>query len=272
MPAHAPKKALGQHFLKDRSYAERAVLAAGISPGETVLEIGPGPGVLTRLLSPLAKEVVAIELDRALAEDLEREALGNVRVVRGDAVKVDLPRFDACVSNLPYQISSPITFRLLAHPGWRVAVLMFQREFADRLVAAVDTRDYSRLTVMAHVRAQVSLVARVPPGAFSPPPKVESAIVKLVPRASPPFPLADEALFAGVVAAAFTQRRKTLSNALKNAAHLVSADVASVRAAAGSVPHAEKRAGAIAPSGFGEVADALARAGVAPLARGPPTD
>lgn len=228
---------LGQHFLRDAAYAQRSVEAADLRGTDVVLEVGPGKGVLTRLLAPRVAKVVAVELDAALADALEADPIPGVDVVRGDAVQAPLPTFDACVSNLPYQISSPFLFRLLAL-DFRVAVLLVQKEFADRLVAKPRTKDYGRLSVNAQRRAEVEMIARVPPGAFNPPPRVDSAIVRITPRA-PDFDVVDEALYERVVEAAFAQRRKKLSNAL-----------ASFGARAKDAPFAEARAEELSPADF----------------------
>jgi 16S rRNA (adenine1518-N6/adenine1519-N6)-dimethyltransferase len=242
-----PRPKLGQHFLRDVRFAERAVDAADLRLSDTVLEVGPGKGVLTRLLAPRCGTLVAVELDPALADGIERAAIPNVRLIRGDAVQVELPPFDACVSNLPYQISSPFLFRLLAR-DFRVAVLLVQKEFADRLVAKVDTGDYGRLSVNAQRKAHVEILARVPPGAFDPPPQVDSALVKLAPRPAP-FAIDDERLYERVVEAAFNQRRKKLANAL-----------ASFGEPARAVPFADRRAGELTPADFAEVTRHLAQA------------
>lgn len=231
----APPK-LGQHFLRDVRYAERAIDAADLRPEDTILEVGPGKGVLTRLLAARAARVIAIELDDALADALSIE---RVEVVRGDAAQVPLPRFDACVSNLPYQISSPFLFRLLEQE-FRVAVLMVQKEFADRLVAKPGGGDYGRLSVSAQRRADVEMVARVPPGAFDPPPRVDSALVRLRPR---PAPFDVPPNYDGVVERAFAQRRKKLANAL----------------GARDVPYGDQRAEELTPEQFAEVARHLRR-------------
>lgn len=230
---------LGQHFLRDIRYAERAVEWAALRPTDTVLEVGPGKGVLTRLLAPRVAKLVAVELDPELAAGIAAAALQNLELLRGDAVQVDLPAFDACVSNLPYQISSPFLFRLLER-DFRVAVLMVQKEFADRLVAKVGTSDYGRLSVNAQRRADVELLTRVPPGAFDPPPKVDSAIVRITPRA-PAFDVPPN--YDAVVERAFAQRRKKLSNSLGSK----------------DIPYADERPEDIAPAQFAEVARALGR-------------
>lgn len=225
---------LGQHFLRDVRYAERAIDAAELLPGDVVLEIGPGKGVLTRLLAPRVAKLVAVELDPGLAAKLD---VPGVELIEGDAVKVELPRFDACVSNLPYQISSPFLFRLLER-DFRVAVLMVQKEFADRLVAKVGTGDYGRLSVNAQRRAKVEIVARVPPGAFDPPPQVESAIVRITPR---PAAFDVPPNFDEVVERAFARRRKKISNSLGTK----------------DVPHADRRPEELTPEEFADVARRL---------------
>lgn len=228
---------LGQHFLRDERYADRAVDAARLTPDDVVLEVGPGKGVLTRRLVATGARVAAVELDEDLADGIARD-FPQVALVRGDAVDAPLPPFTACVSNLPYQISSPFLFRLLDLP-FRVAVLLVQKEFADRLVAAAGTDDYGRLSVMAAVQCEASIVARVPPGAFDPPPRVDSALVKLTPRA-PGFDVPPN--FADVVQRAFSQRRKKLSNSL----------------GARGVPYADARPEELSPAQLAEVARALA--------------
>jgi 16S rRNA (adenine1518-N6/adenine1519-N6)-dimethyltransferase len=225
---------LGQHFLRDERYADLAVAAAKLTRGDVVLEVGPGRGVLTRRLAATGAHVVAIELDEALADALD---VPGVELVRGDAAQVELPRFTACVSNLPYQISSPFLFRLLER-DFRVAVLLVQKEFADRLVARPGSRDYGRLSVSAARRADVAFLARVPPGAFAPPPRVESALVEVRPHA-PRFDAPPN--FDAVVERAFAQRRRKLANSLGRK----------------DVPHADARPEELAPEELADVARAL---------------
>lgn len=224
---------LGQHFLRAERYADLAVDAAGLTPEDVVLEVGPGRGVLTKRLAERAR-VVAVELDDDLADGIARD-FPQVDLVRGDAVHAPLPPFTACVSNLPYQISSPFLFRLLATPGWRVAVLLLQKEFADRLVAKAGSDEYGRLSVMAALGCDAAILTRVPPGAFDPPPRVDSALVKLTPR-PPSFDVPPN--FADVVERAFSMRRKKLSNSL----------------GAKGAPHADRRPEELTPEELADVA------------------
>ncbi len=209
---------LGQHFLREPRIARRVIEAAGIEPGMRVLEIGPGGGVLTEPLSDAVGpdgRVVAIEADERFARRLK---FPNVDVVHGDAMQVDLAElgpFDRIVANLPYQISGPVTARFLdlhRAQGWGRAVLMYQKEFADRLLAGPGTKKYGRLSVHTARVGTVTKVRDVPPGCFDPPPKVMSTVVQIDPYDEPPFAVADEALWSAVVDGSFQQRRKQLKN------------------------------------------------------------
>ncbi len=207
-----PSRSRGQRFLVDARVAARQLNHADLRASDVVLEIGPGLGVLTRALVERVAHVIAIESDRRFAQYL-RKAVPEAEIIHGDALKVEWPSFDVMVSNLPYQISSPVTFRLLDTPFDR-AVLMYQWEFARRMIAAPGTPDYSRLSVGVYVRAACSILERVPRNAFHPQPKVDSALVRLEPRPSP-FPVADPVAFDAVVAALFEHRRKTVENGLR---------------------------------------------------------
>ena len=225
------RKRFGQHFLEP-AWVNKLVAAVGATPEDAMLEIGPGRGAITRPLAPLVKQLLAIEVDRDLAAELDAAALPNVTVVTSDVLSVDLvpiitewlgtaPGPDhqiRIVGNLPYNISSPILFALLdlaaRTGGVRDAILMLQKEVADRLVAKTGTSDYGVLTVLTAVHADVTRVLSLPPGAFRPPPKVHSAVVRLAFR-PPKAAIADPDLFVRMVRTMFTQRRKTLGNALK---------------------------------------------------------
>lgn len=227
---------------------------ARIGPSDTVLEIGPGLGVLTRPLAERAKRVVAIESDRRLAAFLQRE-LPTVEVIPGDALKVEWPAFDAMVSNLPYQISSPLTFRLLERAFDR-AVLMYQWEFARRIIAKPGTPDYSRLTVGVYRRASAEIVERVPRNAFHPQPRVDSALVSIEPR-PPPFPLADPDHFDAVVDALFAHRRKTVENGLRLGWRTLAGSPEALEALLPTVPHRTRRVEELSPQEIARIADSI---------------
>jgi 16S rRNA (adenine1518-N6/adenine1519-N6)-dimethyltransferase len=214
-------KKLGQHFLVDRRVLARIGDYASLTGEDRVLEIGPGTGNLTEVLSARAGKVYAIEVDPVLASDLEGR-YPNVAVTKGDALKVPLPDYNKIVSNLPYQISSMITFRLLERP-FDLAVLMYQREFAQRIVASPGSGEYGRLTLNVSFRAEAEILERVPRTAFRPRPQVESAIVRLRPRKTP-IPV-DERIFFDLTRALFSMRRKKVSRSL--AAANVSSDALS---------------------------------------------
>ena len=256
-----------QHFLVDDRVLDRLPGYAEETDVDLsrVLEIGPGTGALTDRLLAVADEVTVVERDPDLAAFLTREfadeiETGRLTVVEGDALEVDLPDFTASVSNLPYGVSSEIAFRLL--PRKRPLVLMFQREFAERMAAEAGTDDYGRLSVTAQHYADVEVVEPVPREAFSPPPDVESAVVRTAPR-DPEYEVGDEDFFLRFVKALFTQRRKTLRNAIRNTAHISGLDDADAAVDAVAEGRTDvdpdvlgKRAGTVPPETFA----ALARA------------
>lgn len=214
------KKRFGQHFLHDRSVIDKIIAAAKLDSQQTVVEIGPGLGVLTdRLLSASAR-VHVMEIDRDLIARLEARNEARLTIHAGDVLK--LPWSDilpyppyTLVANLPYNISSQIIFRLLAHRQlFQRMVLMFQREVGERLVAAPGGKDYGILSVFCQLWYDIRTVALVKPGAFSPPPKVDSIVLNFQPLTTPRVDPVDEVLFKKVVKGAFTQRRKTLRNSL----------------------------------------------------------
>lgn len=225
------RKRFAQHFL-EAAWVNKLVAAVAATPDDSILEIGPGRGAITRPLAAQARRLLAIEVDRDLAADLDAAALPNVTVVTNDVLAVDLAPIIAewlgeppgpgnpirIVGNLPYNISSPILFALLElsarTQGVGDAILMLQKEVADRLLAKVGTGDYGVLTVLTALHADVSRLLSLPPGAFRPAPRVHSAVVRFAFR-PPKVALADEQLFVRMVRTMFTQRRKTIANALK---------------------------------------------------------
>ena len=224
MNRHIPRKRFGQHFLHDRHYLDRIVNAFHPTADQHIVEIGPGLGVLTRELMARTRHLHAVELDRDLIARLQEELgpSGKLTLHQADALNFDFCRLVPAgeklrvIGNLPYNISTPILFHLLDQIDCIGDMLfMLQKEVVDRMCAPPGGRDYGRLSVMLQVRCQMESVLDVPPGAFTPPPKVESAVVRLTPHAHPPVVLRDPPCFARVVKAAFAQRRKVLRNTLK---------------------------------------------------------
>ena len=222
------KKRLGQHFLEP-AWADKVVEAIDPQPGDRFLEIGPGPGALTMRLAPRVAHVTAVEVDRAMIAALGPAVPPNVSLVHGDFLEFDVsPLFDAgplrVAGNLPYNVSSPILFRLI--DVWRArrasagaanladATVMLQLEVAERIEAGPGTRDYGVLSIMVQLHAGVRRRLTLPPGAFRPMPAVRSAVIGLTFR-PPPVDVGDEAVFEALVRSMFTQRRKTLANAMR---------------------------------------------------------
>lgn len=211
------RKRFSQSFLVDRRVPEAIVKAADVGPGDRVLEIGPGLGIMTRVLARKAADVVAVELDRDLAAALPRLVPANVEIIQGDALEFEpAGRFDGpykLVANLPYAITSPFLFRYLdIRPAPSLIVVMIQREVAERIAARPG--DLSYLAVAVQSAATPRIVRLVPPGAFHPRPKVESAVIKLEPLAEPLVPPAERQAFLDLVRAGFGQPRKQLLNSL----------------------------------------------------------
>lgn len=231
------RRRFGQHFLASPTAVERIVSLAGIGPGSRVLEIGPGLGVLTEALLDAGAWVVAVEIDRDLAEDL-RERLGEavtsgaLRVVTADALALDLGELLPgsgwiCAANLPYNVGTRILTRLVEMPGtFSRLVLMLQAEVVERVVAPVGERERGSLSVFVQSRAEARVGLRLPPGAFHPPPKVDSAVVVLDLRASPQTGGAPVADFDRLVRAVFSAPRKTLRRVLVDRYGLVPAEAA----------------------------------------------
>lgn len=252
------RKRFGQHFLHDRQIIERIVTAIAPLPGEHLVEIGPGRGALTELLLRSAATLDIIEIDRELAAELRARHAGHPRLTihTADALKFDfsaLARNRAAklrvIGNLPYNISTPLLFRLLEHRGAiKDLHVMLQKEVIDRICAAPDSADYGRLTVMLSPWLDTERLFSVGPGAFTPAPRVWSAVARLHVREAPRF--ATDARYAQVVAAAFSQRRKTLRNGLR-----ALLDEAAI-AAAGVDPGA--RAETLRPEQFAALANAVA--------------
>lgn len=217
-------KKLGQNFLIDESVVRRIVEAAELTNEDTVLEVGPGIGTLTQGLAESGANVVAVELDKRLLPvlDVTLEGYDNVRVVNGDILQVDImeqvqkPDFKCC-ANLPYYITTPIIFAILEKrlPMERL-VVMVQKEVAERMAAKPGSKDYGALSVAIQYFTEPEIAFIVPPSSFIPAPSVDSAVIVCKRRSTPPVEVCDENLFFRVVKAAFSLRRKMLSNSLKN--------------------------------------------------------
>jgi len=223
MEGHRARRRFSQNFLHDAHYIGRIVDAIDPQPGDRIVEIGPGLGALTGPLVERAGTVAAVEIDRDLAARLrDRFTSEQLSLIEADALALDWPALAAAdprplriVGNLPYHISTPLLFALLPIAARvRDQHFMLQKEVVDRMVASPGGRDYGRLSVMLQFRYRLARLLVVPPGAFSPVPRVDSAIVRLLPRPADELPAIDSEAFGRVVTAAFGQRRKTLRNAL----------------------------------------------------------
>jgi 16S rRNA (adenine1518-N6/adenine1519-N6)-dimethyltransferase len=211
-----PKKKRGQSFLSSHSMAKDIVDLAELSGQEEVLEIGGGLGVLTQRIAEKARHVHVIEIDPSLVKALRdvTKDFNNVSIIEGDALTVDLPRVSTIISNLPYSISSEITFRILKEMEFEVAILMYQKEFASRLVADPGTSEYSRLTINVQYYAEVEEILGVRADMFYPVPAVDSTVVRMVPRSKGPF-ARDESVFHWMIGGIYPYPNKNLRKALR---------------------------------------------------------
>lgn len=217
---HVPRKRFGQNFLTDAAVVAGIIDAVSPQRSDFVVEIGPGLGALTRPLAARLDHLHVIEIDRDIIGWLKSEfPSARVTVHEGDALQFGFGALGArlrVVGNLPYNISTPLLFHLARHAATIIDIhAMLQKEVVERMIAAPSSSEYGRLSVMLQYRFAMEQVLSVPATAFDPAPKVESAVVRMMPYPHPPHPARDEAVFAKIVAAAFSQRRKTLRNALK---------------------------------------------------------
>ncbi|MBO7719718.1 MAG: 16S ribosomal RNA methyltransferase A [Methanosphaera sp.] len=212
-----------QNYLIDNNKVEKILSHADIKGDEVILEIGSGIGTLTIAMAKKARKVIAIEKDPVIADILSQiiveENLKNIELINDDALKMDFPHFDKVVSNLPYQISSPITFKLLEY-DFKKAVLMYQLEFARRMNALPDSKEYSRLSVALHYRCEVKIIDTLKPTCFIPQPKVDSAVIELIPKRQ----VMLNEYFDDVTRALFQHRNKKARKALIQSAHELHAD------------------------------------------------
>ena len=237
------RKSLGQHFLTDRRILARIVDALAPAADETVIEIGPGRGALTALVAERCRRVVAIEVDRALAAMLRQRYAGtHVEIVEADVLQAALGELAggafALVGNVPYNITTPIVFHALQRPRASRMVFMVQREVADRMVAAPGGKEFGALSVNLQALAAVRRCFAVAPGSFTPPPKVDSAVVEIRPLAVPLIAPDDEDGFRGMVIAAFGQRRKQMKRVVRSLLPASLRDAETLLAAASIEPTA----------------------------------
>lgn len=256
-----PRKRFGQHFLKDTRVLDGIADALGDLEGRTVVEIGPGRGALTDRLVTRAARVVAIEVDRDLVQHLRARyaAQPHVEIVEGDVLTRSLADLAGgpyvLAGNVPYYITTPIIFHALEVPRPEVAVYLVQKEVAERMAAPPGSKTYGALSVNLQALVHVELVRHVPPGAFNPPPAVDSAVVRLVPRTDPVVEAALEARFRSFVLAAFGLRRKQLVRVVRTVSHLDAAQALEVVTACGLSP--EARPETLSPADFAKLVRAL---------------
>lgn len=216
-------KNLGQNYLIDENKRDQIINFGNITKDDVILEIGTGIGTLTLELAKKAKKVIAIEQDekifKILAKRLEDEKIDNVELINDDALKIEFPKFNKIISNLPYQISSPITFKFLDY-DFDLAILMYQKEFASRMNGEVGTKDYSRLSAMLYFKCEVETLTEVSNESFIPKPQIDSTVVKLTPKEN----IIDEEdfkIYSKFTRALFQHRNKKIKNALIDSRHVI---------------------------------------------------
>lgn len=254
-----PKRRLGQNFTVNSEVLQRLVSYAYLTKDDVVLEVGAGFGFLTTLLSCACKKVIAVEVDPTLVSFLRKQlySLKNVELIQGDILKVSLPPFNKVVSAPPYSISSPFLFRLLENK-FDYAVLILQKEFAERLAASVGSKDYGRLTVNIYYRAEAELLDLVRRTMFYPRPDVDSIMVRLKPRAAP-FHVDNEETFFELVRVLFTQRNKKVRNSLIPFLSKFKLSKEKTLELADSMVYSAKRVRELAPEDFGILTNELLR-------------
>ena len=217
-------KNLGQNYLIDKNKRNQIIGFGDVDKNDVVLEIGTGIGTLTIELAKKAKKVIAIEQDenicKILAKRLKDEKIDNVELINDDALKVDFPKFNKIISNLPYQISSPITFKFLDY-DFDLAILMYQKEFADRMNGEVGSKNYSRLSAMLYFKCNVETLTNVSAESFIPKPKIDSTVIKMTPKENK---ISDDdfKIYSNFTKALFQHRNKKIKNALIDSRHIIS--------------------------------------------------
>lgn len=253
-----PKKRLGQYFMVYNSIFRRLAECASLTSNDIVLDVGAGLGFLTWFIANRCRKVLAVEVDPRLVRILREnfKDLPNVEVVEGDVLKTPVPQFNKVVSIPPYNISSDLLLWLFERE-FACAVLVFQKEFANRIVAPVGSEDYGWLTVLAYYQFEIELFDDVPRWMFYPQPKVDSIIVRLNPKTPPPFPLENKTFFKQLVQALFTRRNRKVRNAIKPFLDRCSKIIKSSAQLVDSIPFHDRRVRDLAPEDFGELSNVL---------------
>lgn len=242
------KKKLGQNFLIDENVAEKEIRYISPDRNDIILEIGPGKGILTKILSEKVKQVIAIEIDSQLVNNLKSWLPNNVILINEDVLKIDFHAysiFNKIVSNLPFQISSPVTFKILKYP-FSIAVLIYQKDFAERMIAEPGSKNYSRLSVGIQYKTHCRILETISKESFYPVPKVDSCIVELIPRKKPPFNVLNEEYFFNLTRNLFNHRRKKIKNILEKRYNSIK-----------HIPYLDNRVEDLTPKQIGEISNFL---------------
>ena len=257
----APNKLLGQNFMVDSSFYPKLSSYAALSAKDVVLDVGAGFGFLSLFLSPNCKQVIAVEKDPRVAEILRQQTKGfaNITLIVGDVLKVDVPRFNKVISIPPYYLSSQLVMWLLDR-DLECAVLILQKEFAERLSASLGCKEYGWIAVVAQQAMKMELLDTLPKWLFYPPPEVDSIIIRVRPLATPEFSVNNIALFRRMVKWLFAQRNKKIGNAIKNFIRCeLEMDKIKAAEVASSLPFRDRRARELDPKEFGAIADAISK-------------
>lgn len=248
-----PSKRLGQRFLVDKNIIRKFIEEADIKPNEVILEIGPGFGNITKELVNKAK-VIAIERDPRLVGELEKQDIENVKIINGDVLKTELPAFDKCVSNIPFQISSKVIEKL--GKKQKFSVLILQKEFAKRLMAEPGERNYSRISILAQYFFIPVFIKEISRECFRPRPMVDSAIVKLVPRRVKP-DVRNEKLFFLVVRSLFSHKNQKISKAFVHSRHEFKLDKKEAKTISKNIPYKDEKVHNLSIDKLSEIANYL---------------
>lgn len=253
-----PKKRLGQHFIVNDSIFQRLAECAALTGNDVVLDVGAGLGFFTRFLAGKCKKVLAVEVDPRLVKILRSNLkdLPNVEITEGNVLKTPIPQFNKVVSIPPYNISSDLLLWLFER-DFACAVLVFQKEFANRIIASVGSEEYGWLAALAYYHFEIELFDDVPRWMFYPQPKVDSIVVRLNPKSPPPFPLKNKTFFKQLVQALFTRRNRKIRNTIKPFLTKYYKTAKDINQLVDALPFRDRRARELAPEDFGELSNVL---------------